>query len=48
MAELETLVRDRFERFGAAGQARKIKPISVADMAKRYAEGVLDPRVAAA
>jgi len=48
MADLETLVRDRFERFGAAGQARKIKPISVADMAKRYAEGVLDPRVAAA
>lgn len=48
MAELETLVRDRFERFGAAGQAHKIKPISVADMAKRYAEGVLDPRVAAA
>lgn len=48
MADLETLVRDRFERFGAAGQARKIKPISVTDMAKRYAEGVLDPRVAAA
>ena len=48
MAELETLVRDRFERFGTAGQAHKIKPISVADMAKRYAEGVLDPHVAAA
>ncbi|MCK0142545.1 class II fructose-bisphosphate aldolase [Aliiroseovarius sp. F20344] len=48
MAELETLVRDRFERFGTAGQAHKIEPISVADMAKRYAEGVLDPRVAAA
>jgi fructose-bisphosphate aldolase class II len=48
MAELETLVRDRFERFGTAGQAHKIKPISVANMAKRYAEGVLDPRVAAA
>ena len=47
MEELETLVRDRFERFGTAGQAHKIKPITVADMAKRYAEGVLDPRVAA-
>ena len=48
MEELETLVRDRFERFGTAGNARKIKPITLADMAKRYAEGVLDPRVAAA
>ena len=47
MEELETLVRDRFERFGTAGQAHKIKPLTVADMAKRYAEGVLDPRVAA-
>ena len=48
MEELETLVRDRFERFGTAGNARKIKPITLADMAKRYSEGVLDPRVAAA
>lgn len=48
MDELETLVRDRFERFGTAGQGQKIKPISLADMARRYAEGALDPRVAAA
>lgn len=48
MSELETLVRDRFERFGTAGQAHKIKPISLADMAKRYAGGGLDPRVVAA
>ena len=47
MDALETLVRDRFERFGAAGHGRKIKPIALADMAKRYAEGALDPRVAA-
>ncbi|WP_170432349.1 MULTISPECIES: class II fructose-bisphosphate aldolase [Ruegeria] len=43
MAELETLVRDRFERFGAAGHGCKIKPIPVAEMAKRYADGGLDP-----
>lgn len=48
MNELEILVRDRFERFGTAGQAHKIKTITLADMAKRYVEGVLDPRVAAA
>ncbi len=48
MDELETLVRDRFERFGAAGHAHKIKPITLADMSKRYAEGVLDPRVTTA
>ena len=45
---LEFDIDDRFERFGTAGQAHKIKPITVADMAKRYAEGALDPRVAAA
>lgn len=48
MDELEALVRDRFERFGTAGQGRKIKPITLADMARRYAEGALEPRVAAA
>ncbi|MEP1209048.1 MAG: class II fructose-bisphosphate aldolase [Rhizobiaceae bacterium] len=48
MEELETLVRDRFERFGTTGHAHKIKPITLADMAQRYAEGALDPRVAAA
>jgi fructose-bisphosphate aldolase class II len=48
MDELETLVRDRFERFGTAGQGHKIKPISLADMARRYAEDALDPRVVAA
>lgn len=48
MDELETLVRDRFERFGTAGQAHKIKPISLADMAARYAEHRLTPSMAAA
>ncbi|MFN3251217.1 class II fructose-bisphosphate aldolase [Roseibium album] len=48
MAELEALVRDRFERFGTAGHGRKVQPISLPDMARRYADGALDPRRAAA
>ncbi|MEO1328875.1 MAG: class II fructose-bisphosphate aldolase [Pseudomonadota bacterium] len=35
--------RERFEAFGAAGNASKIKVIPMADMAKRYAAGALDP-----
>ncbi|MFZ7089881.1 class II fructose-bisphosphate aldolase [Primorskyibacter sp. 2E233] len=48
IAELEALVKDRFERFGTAGQAAKIKPIAIDDMAARYASGALDPQIAAA
>lgn len=47
MKELEDLCRDRFERFGTAGQAGKIKPVSMDEMAKRYASGALDPQIAA-
>lgn len=39
MAEMEKLCIDRFERFGSAGNAAKIKPIDLDDMAKRYADG---------
>ncbi|HBT01435.1 MAG TPA: fructose-1,6-bisphosphate aldolase, partial [Citreicella sp.] len=48
MAELEALCRDRLDRFGAAGQAERITPISLDDMARRYASGALAPRIAAA
>ena len=41
MAAMEELVVDRFERFGAAGNADKIKVIPLDDMAKRYADGSL-------
>ncbi|MCA0273882.1 MAG: fructose-bisphosphate aldolase class II [Proteobacteria bacterium] len=41
MKELEALCRDRFERFGTAGQASKIKVIGMDDMAKLYASGAL-------
>ena len=43
MNEMEKLCIDRYERFGAAGQASKIKVIPLDDMAKRYADGSLDP-----
>jgi fructose-bisphosphate aldolase class II len=44
MTELETLCRDRFERFGTAGQACRIRPVSLDDMAERYRSGALDPQ----
>jgi fructose-bisphosphate aldolase class II len=37
----------RFEQFGTAGQASKIKRVlSLSEMAKRYASGELDPKFA--
>ena len=39
------LCRDRYEQFGAAGQASKIRPIGMEEMARRYAKGEIDPRV---
>ena len=44
---MEALCRDRFERFGTAGNAQKIKPVSLADMAARYASGHLAPKISA-
>jgi fructose-bisphosphate aldolase class II len=46
MDALEALCRDRFERFGAAGHAAGVTIIPMDDMAKRYAEGALDPKTA--
>jgi fructose-bisphosphate aldolase class II len=37
MDAMEALVADRFERFGCAGNASKIKPIPLSEMAHRYA-----------
>jgi len=39
---MKELCIDRYERFGTAGNASKIKEIPMADMAKRYADGSLD------
>jgi len=45
MAGMEAVCRDRFERFGAAGQANKIKVVPLENMATRYAQGSLDPQI---
>jgi len=47
MEAMTKLCRQRFEEFNTAGQASKIKKITtLADMAKLYAKGALDPKVA--
>ncbi|MBA3812809.1 MAG: class II fructose-bisphosphate aldolase, partial [Caulobacteraceae bacterium] len=44
MTAMTAVCRQRFEEFGAAGQADKIKPVTMAAMARRYAAGELSPR----
>ncbi len=39
------ICRARFEAFGAAGQASRIRPVSLESMVDRYASGELAPRV---
>jgi fructose-bisphosphate aldolase class II len=41
MTAMSSVCRQRFEAFGTAGNASKIKVIAIADMAKRYANGDL-------
>jgi fructose-bisphosphate aldolase class II len=41
MAALRDLCAQRYQQFGSAGQAPKIKPVALADMAKRYKAGAL-------
>jgi fructose-bisphosphate aldolase class II len=48
MAALEKLCALRFEQFGTAGHASKITPLPLAEMAKRYRSGALDPAIATA
>ena len=48
MEEMEKLCLDRFERFGTAGHASKIRVIDMDEMARRYASGALDPQFATA
>jgi fructose-bisphosphate aldolase class II len=48
MDAMEAVCRQRFEEFGTAGQAPRIKPLSTATMAKRYAAGELSPKFGAA
>jgi fructose-bisphosphate aldolase class II len=43
MAALTKLCKERFEQFGTAGHATRIRPLPVTEMAKRYKSGALDP-----
>ena len=43
MSALRDLCRARFEAFGTAGQAARLKPMPLAAMARAYASGSLDP-----
>jgi fructose-bisphosphate aldolase class II len=45
MDALRILCKQRFEEFGTAGNAPRIKPASLAEMAKRYKSGALDPQL---
>jgi fructose-bisphosphate aldolase class II len=44
---MKAVVKQRFEEFGAAGMASKIRPIHTSLMAKRYASGALAPKFGA-
>jgi fructose-bisphosphate aldolase, class II len=39
------ICKERYQAFGAAGQASKIKPLSLEEMAARYSSGELDPKI---
>ncbi len=44
-AAMKEICKARYEAFGTAGNASKIKPIGLEAMVQRYASGELDPRV---
>lgn len=44
MEAVTKLCKERFEAFGSAGNAEKIRPLSLADMRVRYLSGSLCPR----
>lgn len=45
MLAMKGIVKARYEAFGTAGNASKIKVISLVDMANRYEKGQLDPAI---
>jgi fructose-bisphosphate aldolase, class II len=45
--QLRTLCRERFEQFGTAGNASRIRVVPLAEMARRYRAGTLDPQIGA-
>jgi fructose-bisphosphate aldolase, class II len=47
MEAMKTLCEDRFQQFGTAGNASKIKALPLSAMAKRYSSGELSPKFGA-
>ncbi len=47
MDEMRVLCAGRFVEFGTAGQASRIRVVPLAEMARRYRSGALDPRLSA-
>jgi fructose-bisphosphate aldolase, class II len=45
MDAMRELCRERFEQFGTAGNASRIKVVPLAEMARRYRSGALDPEI---
>jgi fructose-bisphosphate aldolase class II len=45
IAAMQSLCATRYEQFGAAGQASKIKVLPLSEMAKRYKSGALNPTI---
>ena len=45
MEAMSKVCRERFEAFGTAGNASKITPMPMSEMAGRYASGALDPQI---
>ena len=42
---MKAICKARYEAFGCAGQASKLKPLGLEGMTKRYDKGELEPRV---
>ncbi len=45
MEAMGALCRERYEQFGAAGNAARIKALPLAEMARRYRDGMLEPQI---
>jgi fructose-bisphosphate aldolase class II len=45
MDAMRDLCRNRFEQFGTAGNASRIRVVPLSEMAKRYRSGALDPQI---
>ncbi|MBD3648678.1 MAG: fructose-1,6-bisphosphate aldolase, partial [Pseudomonadales bacterium] len=43
---MKEIVISRYEAFGTAGNASRIKPVSLDAMSERYLSGELDPKLA--